>query len=211
MLMSNQTGMKNLGLLSLPLLAFLLTLGGCRNEMYDMEYGEPLEKSAFFDDQRMSRVPVEGTVPRGHEEADQLFYTGTTESGDFSNEFPMEVTRDIIDRGAERFNIYCTPCHGDLGAGDGVIVRRGMKKPTSLLNQRLVDMPAGYFFNVITNGFGVMYSYASRVNPADRWAIVAYVRVLQKTGRAVPTAPSDRLPEEPVSEDSDAPSGDGNE
>ena len=214
MITRTKTGMKTFGMLSIPFLALLLTVGGCRNEMYDMEYGEPLERSEFFEDHRMSRPLVEGTVARGHEQADQLFYTGTTESGEFSDEFPMEVTREVMDRGADRYNIYCTPCHGDNGAGDGIIVTRGMKQPPSFLEQRLIDMPAGYFFDVITSGYGVMYSYASRVNPEDRWAIVAYLRAIQKTGPAIPTADEDGLLEETTSEaseDGDTPPSDSTE
>lgn len=183
----------NLRSATLLLLAVGLLIGGCRSELYDMEYGEPLEKSEFFADKRMSRPLVEGTVPRGHENADDLMYRGKNEGGDFADEFPMEVTREIIDRGAERFNIYCSPCHGASGDGDGIIVSRGMKKPPSYREQRLVDMPAGYFFDVITNGFGVMYSYASRVKAEDRWAIVAYIRALQNSGPGIPTPDVDGL------------------
>ena len=167
--------------------ASLLLLGGCRSELYDMEYGEPLEKSEFFSDKRMARPLVEGTVPRGHLNEDELMYTGKTPAGEMSAEFPMEVTRELIDRGRERFNIYCSPCHGATGRGDGIIVQRGMKRPPSYHEQRLVEMPAGYFFDVITNGFGMMYSYASRVKPEDRWAIVAYIRALQKMEPTIPT------------------------
>ncbi len=178
---------------ALLLLSVSLLVGGCRSELYDMEYGEPLEKSEFFADKRMSRPLVEGTVPRGHEDADDLMYRGKNDGGDFADEFPMVVTREVIERGAERYNIYCSPCHGKSGDGDGIIISRGMKKPPSYREQRLVDMPAGYFFDVITNGFGVMYSYASRVKTEDRWAIVAYIRALQNSGPSIPTPDVDGL------------------
>ncbi len=178
---------------ALLLLSVSLLVGGCRSELYDMEYGEPLEKSEFFSDKRMSRPLVEGTVPRGHEDADDLMYRGKNDGGDFADEFPMVVTREVIERGAERYNIYCSPCHGKSGDGDGIIISRGMKKPPSYREQRLVDMPAGYFFDVITNGFGVMYSYASRVKTEDRWAIVAYIRALQNSGPSIPTPDVDGL------------------
>jgi mono/diheme cytochrome c family protein len=169
------------------ILASLILLGGCRSELYDQEYGEPLEESEFFADKRMARPLVEGTVARGHLNEDELMYAGKNSSGEMSVEFPMELTRELIDRGQERFNIYCSPCHGSTGRGDGIIVQRGMKRPPSYHEQRLVEMPAGYFFDVITNGFGMMYSYASRVKPEDRWAIVAYIRALQKMEPTIPT------------------------
>lgn len=163
----------------------LLTLVGCRNEMYDMEYAEPLEKSAFYDDNRASRPFVEGTVARGHLREDRLMYEGKNADGSYATVFPMEVTEQVMLRGQERYNIFCSPCHGEAGRGNGIIVRRGMKQPPSFLEQRLIDSEIGYYFEVISNGFGVMYSYASRVKPEDRWAIIAYVRALQRTGDPV--------------------------
>ena len=169
------------------LAASLLLFGGCRSELFDQEYGEELERSEFFADNRMARPLVEGTVPMGHLNEDELMYTGKTAGGDFADEFPMEVTRELIDRGRQRYDIYCSPCHGETGKGDGIIVQRGMKRPPAYHEQRLVEMPAGYFFDVITNGFGMMYSYASRVKPEDRWAIVAYIRALHKMEPPIPT------------------------
>lgn len=184
-------------LTALGLIAVTL-LTGCRSELYDMEYGEPLEKSNFYADKRMSRPLVEGTVARNDLRDDDLFYTGNDESGSFSDVFPMEITETDLRRGQERFNIFCSPCHGKTGQGDGLIVQRGMKQPPSFHDQRLVESPAGYFFNVITNGFGVMYSYASRISPEDRWKIVAYVRALQKTGTPAPVAEGTAATEQPV-------------
>ena len=204
------SSVRTLRTASAPLVTLALTalvLTGCRSELYDMEYGEPLEKSEFFDDHRMSRPLVEGTVARGHENADELMYAGKSAAGEFADEFPMEVTREVMDRGAQQYDIFCTPCHGASGDGDGIIVTRGMKQPPSYREQRLVEMPAGYFFDVITNGFGVMYSYASRIRPEDRWAIVAYVRALQNSGPVIPTPDTDGL----ALEDAEAPETQGDE
>lgn len=175
--------------LSSPLLLLLGVIAmsvmtGCRNELYDMEYGEPLEKSNFFPDKRMSRQLVPGTVAYGHLREDSLLYTGKDASGADATVFPMEIGEKEIRRGQERYNIYCAPCHGRTGHGDGIVVQRGMKQPPSFHDARLQQAPAGYFYNVITNGFGVMYSYASRVKPEDRWKIIAYIRAIQKTGGA---------------------------
>ena len=170
-----------------------LIASGCRSELFDQEYGEPLEQSNFYADKRMSRPLVEGTVPtnnwedhRDHLRENDLMYTGLNESGKHADIFPMEVTEQVMLRGRERYNIFCSPCHGLTGQGDGMIIQRskggrGLKTPPSFTDARLVSSPAGYFFDVITNGFGQMYSYASRVKPADRWAIVAYIRALQKS------------------------------
>ncbi len=172
---------------------------GCRSEMYDQAKGEPLEKTDFFKDGMMSREPIEGTVARGELRENDAFHTGKssqTESG-FVEEFPMEITADVMKRGQEQFGVYCTPCHGTSGAGDGMIVKRGFQAPTSFHIQRLREAPPGYYVDVITNGFGAMYSYASRVRPADRWAITAYIRALQASQNAtledVPAAERSKL------------------
>lgn len=168
-------------------------LGGCRNEMFDMEYGEPLEQSNFFPDKRMSRTLVPGTVARGHLREDSLYYFGR-EAGADATVFPMEIDEAALRRGKERYNVFCSPCHGRTGRGDGMIVQRGMKQPPSFHDQRLKDAPPGYFFNVITNGFGVMYPYGSRVDEVDRWKIIAYVRALQRSGIGGGTAVSAAAP-----------------
>lgn len=180
--------------------AVALLSSGCRSELYDQEYGEPLERSNFYADKRMSRPLVEGTVPtnnwedsRDHLRENDLMYTGLDEAGKHADVFPMEVTEKVMLRGRERYNIFCSPCHGYTGQGDGMIIQRsrgnrGLKTPPAFTDPRLVSSPAGYFFDVITNGFGQMYSYASRVKPEDRWAIVAYIRALQKSGGAAGTA-----------------------
>ncbi|MGE3800394.1 MAG: cytochrome c [Candidatus Kapaibacterium sp.] len=179
--------------LPVTLMTVTLIASGCRSELFDQEYGEPLEQSNFYADKRMSRPLVEGTVPtnnwedhRDHLRENDLMYTGLNESGKHADVFPMEVTEQVMLRGRERYNIFCSPCHGKTGQGDGMIIQRskggrGLKTPPAFTDARLVSSPAGYFYDVITNGFGQMYSYASRVKPADRWAIVAYIRALQKS------------------------------
>lgn len=182
--------------LSPPLLLLLGAIAmsvitGCRSELYDMEYGEPLEQSNFFPDKRMSRPLVPGTVARDHLREDSLLYAGKDASGADAAVFPMQMGEVELRRGQERFNIYCSPCHGQTGYGDGIVVQRGMKQPPSFHDARLKQAPVGYFYNVITNGFGVMYSYASRIKPEDRWKIIAYIRALQKMdGNTAPGADS---------------------
>jgi mono/diheme cytochrome c family protein len=146
--------------------------------MYDQPRYEPYEQSDFFADGMSARPVIAGTVARGELEEDEAFYTGKSE-GKFVSELPIEVDRALLERGRERFNIYCSVCHGATGKGDGMIVQRGFRHPPSLHIPRLRDAAAGHFFDVITNGFGAMPSYAVPVPPRDRWAIVAYVRVLQ--------------------------------
>jgi mono/diheme cytochrome c family protein len=169
--------------------------------MQDQPRYKAYKKSDFFADKRASRDPVEGTVARGQLHENKAFYTGkidnpnlnapvataTDASGNtvqasFPNdidEFPVPVTKELIDRGQERFNIYCIVCHGPVGNGDGMIVRRGFPKPPTYHDDRLRNAPVGHFFDVMTNGWGKMNSYAYQVQPADRWAIVAYIRALQ--------------------------------
>lgn len=159
--------------------------------MHDAPKYEPLEESDFFADRQSSRPLVDGTVARGFLREDQLLYTGKVD-GDFAPVFPFQITEEILRRGQQRFNVYCSPCHGRTGNGRGMIVQRGLKQPQSYHSQRLLEMPPGYFYDVITNGYGVMYSYASRVKPEDRWAIVAYIRALQYSQ----AAPLEDLPEE---------------
>jgi len=178
-----------------------LLVSGCRSELYDQEYGEPLEQSDFYPDKRMSRPLVEGTVPtsnwiedsRDHLKENDLMYTGLNSSGQHAQVFPMKVTEEVMLRGQERYDIFCSPCHGYTGEGDGVIIQRsrggsGFNTPPSFIEARLVSSPPGYYFDVITNGFGQMYSYASRIKPEDRWAITAYIRALQESAGRSPAA-----------------------
>ena len=151
--------------------------------MHDQPRYEAFEATDFFKDGLSARPPVAGTVARGQLNDDEHLYTGKV-GGALARSYPMPITRPFLDRGRERFDIYCTPCHGRLGLGDGMIVQRGFKKPTSMHDERLRQEPPGYFFDVMTNGFGAMASYAAQVRPEDRWAIAAYIRVLQLSQNA---------------------------
>jgi mono/diheme cytochrome c family protein len=162
----------------------LLALSGCRSDMYDQPRYEPLERSDFFPDGTSSRPLVEGTVPQLDDPAmdrvhDASLLVEETRSGQLATTPPFPVDRRVLERGQERYRIFCTPCHGELGDGRGIIVRRGFTPPPSYSSDKLRQQPLGHFFEVITHGHGVMYSYASRVVPRDRWAIAAYIRALQ--------------------------------
>ncbi len=152
-------------------------------DMYDEQRYEPLEASSFYDNGSSARPLVAGTVARGDLREDEALYTGK-QDGKLVEELPMEVDRDLLVRGQERFNIYCSPCHSRVGDGFGMIVERGFRRPPSYHIDRLRQAPVGHFYDVISNGFGAMPSYASRVEPHDRWAIVAYIRVLQRSQNA---------------------------
>ena len=156
----------------------LLMLTGCRQDMHDQPRYKPLAATDFFGDGRSARPELEGTVARGHLRIDQALYTGKINNEDVDY-FPFPITRADLDRGQQRFNIYCAPCHSRIGDGNGMVVRRGFKQAASYHTQRLINAPVGHFFDVMTNGFGAMPSYASRVEPDDRWRIAAYIRVLQ--------------------------------
>lgn len=159
----------------------LVGAAACRQDMHDQPKYEPLEASAMFPDGQSARPFVEGTVARGQLNADVLFNTGKS-AGALSPEFPYAVTREMVDRGQERYDVFCAPCHDRTGTGRGMIVRRGYRQPPSLQDQRLKDAPVGHFFDVMTNGFGAMPDYRAQVPPADRWAIAAYIRALQAMG-----------------------------
>ena len=169
---------------TLALLA-IIGLSACRapQKMAENPAYKPYESSRFFDDGMSARTPVPGTVARGTLREDTLLYPGKV-GGQFANAFPFEVTRADVERGKQRFEIYCTPCHGATGAGDGMIVQRGYRRPPSYHSDRLRQVPAGYFFDVMTNGFGVMQDYRSQITARDRWAVVAYVRALQLSQHA---------------------------
>jgi mono/diheme cytochrome c family protein len=193
---------KNRRTIIFVLLAALgLSAVGCRYDMQDQPRYKAYKKSDFFKDGRASRDLPEGTVPRGQLNADKAFYTGkianpnlsavvatTTDANgntlvsSFPNdidEFPVPVTKELVDRGQERYNIYCIVCHGPVGKGDGMLPRRGFPQPPTYHDDRLRNAPVGHFFDVMTNGWGKMNSYSSAVPAADRWAIVAYIRALQ--------------------------------
>jgi mono/diheme cytochrome c family protein len=167
-------------------------LTACRQDMHDQPKYIPLRESTFFGDDRSARVPVEGTVARGELHDDTLLYTGKVNGAD-AVVFPFAVDATVMARGQERFNIYCSPCHGRTGDGDGMVVRRGYRRPPSYHDERLRDAPVGHFFDVITNGFGAMPDYAAQIRPEDRWAIAAYIRALQLSEHAaVADVPADR-------------------
>jgi mono/diheme cytochrome c family protein len=166
--------------------AILLLIGvtvGCRIDMHMQPYYRTMSKSDFFADNRSARLPVEGTVARGDLHEDTYFYTGKT--GSAPGEYlPFPVTAEILARGRERFNINCTPCHGRVGDGNGFIPSRGFRRPPSYHIERLRTVPLGYFFDVMTNGFGVMPEYGTQVSARDRWCIAAYIRALQLSQNA---------------------------
>jgi mono/diheme cytochrome c family protein len=173
--------------------ALLLCLAaGCRQDMHDTPRYEPLEASTFFGDGRGSRALVANTVARGTLREDEHLYAGKID-GQLADTFPMPVTADVMARGRERFNVFCSPCHGRTGQGNGTVVQRGFRAPPSFHEERLRTAPAGYFFDVMTHGFGAMSDYAAQVPVADRWAIAAYVRALQFSQRAtVADVPAER-------------------
>jgi len=156
----------------------LLVLAGCRQDMHDQPRFKPLAMSDFYPDMRSSRPPVEGTVARGQLHDDTYFYTGKVgkDPGDY---MPFLVTKDVLERGQQRFNIYCAPCHSRLGDGNGIVVQRGFRAPPSYHTDRLRKAPLGYFFEVMTYGYGAMPEYAPQIPARDRWCIVAYIRALQ--------------------------------
>jgi len=146
--------------------------------MHDQPRYEAFERNASFPDGRSARPAVAGTVARGQLELDELFFRGE-EGGQPAKRFPFPVTKEDLQRGRERYDIYCSICHDHAGYGHGMAVERGMRQPTSFHDERLRAAPPGHFFGAITNGFGVMEDYADRIGPRDRWCIVAYVRALQ--------------------------------
>ena len=168
---------------AVAIVAMSAALAACRQDMHDAPNYQPLEASAFFADGRASRTLVANTVARGQLREDEHLYTGRI-GGQVAAEFPMAVTAEVMARGRERFNVFCSPCHGRTGEGNGMVVQRGFRQPPSYHEARLVDAPAGHFFDVMTNGFGAMQDYASQVPVADRWAIAAYIRALQLSRRA---------------------------
>ena len=187
----------------LLLTAFCLLAAGCgvRFDMQDQPRYKAYKKSDFFNDNRASRDVPEGTVARGLLKENKALHTGKVDNPDpnvqvetttnaagntlvssFPNdidEFPIPVTKELLDRGQDRYNIYCIVCHGPVGSGDGMIVRRGFSPPPTYHDDRLRNAPVGHFFDVITNGWGKMNGYADKLPAADRWAVVAYIRTLQ--------------------------------
>jgi len=208
---------KSWGLRALLILnsSFLiLNFAACRYDMQDQPKYLAYRGSESYPDSLSSRPLVEGTVPRGYLREDMAYYTGKTgvaataapaanpkdtsakavPSNDV-NEFPFPITREVLDRGQERYNIYCSPCHGVIGDGRGMVVNRGFRPPPTYHQDRLRTAPLGHFFDVITNGFGVMPDYAMQIPPHERWAIIAYIRALQLSQNAqVGDVPPDQVP-----------------
>lgn len=189
--------MSKTSLLLTLMLTVVIVGSGCRSDMQDQPRYKPYKESAFFADKRASRDFEAGTVARGYLKADKPLYTGlvdgttngpapsdSTITPNSVTEFPIPVTKAVLDRGEERYKVFCGVCHGPLGAGDGMIVRRGFVTPgqaplPNFNDDRLRNAPVGHFFYVISNGVGRMSSYASSIPVKDRWAIVAYIRALQ--------------------------------
>lgn len=195
--------MSKVGAHCLLLAAYCLLASACgvRFDMQDQPRYRAYKKSEFFSDKRGSRDMPEGTVARGQLRDNKAFYTGKIDNPDLNapvttttdasgntlvssfpndiDEFPVPVTKELVDRGQDRYNIHCIVCHGPVGNGDGMIVRRGFPQPPTYHDDRLRNAPVGHYFDVMTNGWGKMNSYAYAIQPADRWAIVAYIRALQ--------------------------------
>ncbi len=171
--------------LGIVLLGGLLGTIGCRQDMHNQPRYKPFAATNFFGDGRSERPAIDDTVARGQLRIDQARYTGKA-NGEDIDYFPIQITHADVLRGQERFNIYCSPCHGRLGDGHGMVVSRGLRQPPNYLEPRLVNAPVGHFFDVMTNGYGAMYSYASRVAADDRWRIAAYIRALQLSQNAPP-------------------------
>ncbi|OFW02832.1 MAG: quinol:cytochrome C oxidoreductase [Acidobacteria bacterium RIFCSPLOWO2_02_FULL_68_18] len=179
----------------LVIVVLSVACGACRQDMHDAPRYDPLEASAFFADGRSARGLVANAVARGTLREDEHLYQGTID-GQLTDMFPMPVTAELMARGRERFNVFCSPCHGRTGQGNGMVVQRGFRAPPSFHQERLRSAPVGYYVNVETNGFGAMSDYSAQVPPEDRWAIAAYIRALQFSQRAtVGDVPPDRRPE----------------
>ena len=194
-------GTQNSKLLLLTAFCILASACGVRFDMQDQPRYKPYKKSEFFSDKRGSRDTPEGTVARGQLRDNKAFYTGKIDNPDLNtpvasttgptgntlvtsfpndiDEFPVPITKELVDRGQSRYNIYCIVCHGPVGNGDGMVVRRGFPAPPTYHDDRLRSAPVGHFFDVISNGWGKMNSYSAQIQPADRWAIIAYIRALQ--------------------------------
>lgn len=168
-------------------------LSGCRQDMHNQPKFIPMRSSEFYPDHRSARYPIPGTVPRledaavDREQLDPNSYFLSGKHGSvFGNDLPanMKLDRDLLLRGQDRYNVYCTPCHSKVGDGNGMIVQRGFKHPPTFHQTRLRNAPIGHFYDVISNGLGAMPDYATQIHPADRWAIAAYIRVLQLSQNA---------------------------
>ena len=183
--------LRNLSLL----FSLTLLLSACGLNMYDQPKTKVNRGSPFFADGAANRPLIEGTVSRERGNIDPSFYSGQDANG-MATDLPFPVTLEVLERGQERFNIYCSPCHNYSGNGLGVIVQKGMPQPRSFHDPNVRTLPVGYFYNAMTNGFGRMFAYGSRIPPEDRWAIAAYIKTLQLSQNAS----LDDVPEEMRSE-----------
>ena len=165
-------------LTGLGAMSAMLVLAGCRQDMHDQPKFTPQRGTTFYADGRSARPQVANTVARSQGDEHSYFYTGFV-NGQEGDGLPIELTPATMERGQERYNIYCTPCHSRVGNGDGMIVQRGYRPAGNFHTDRLRKAPLGHFFNVITNGYGAMPEYAAQITPEDRWAITAYIRALQ--------------------------------
>ncbi len=165
----------------------VLSATGCRQDMYNQPRYKPLTPSEFFEDGTSARPLLPNVIPRGQLREDDLLYQGKMPDGKLAVAIPVPVTKELLTRGQERYNIFCSVCHGLTGQGNGMIVMRGFPPPNSYHSDRLRNAPPGYYFDIITNGYGVMYPYSYRLpDVRDRWAIVAYIRALQLSRHATP-------------------------
>lgn len=197
------------------LLLALLISAGCRRDMQDQPKMKPYRSSTFFTDGLSTRQPIEGTIARGQLRSDTEYFTGKkpkapgatatpapqpspgSQQSNFPDDvdtFPFPVTKEIVERGRERFNIFCSVCHGLTGNGDGMIVRRGFRRAASFNDDRLRQAPVGHFFDAITNGWGAMPAYAPQIPVQDRWAIIAYIRALQMSQENIAAATASPAP-----------------
>jgi mono/diheme cytochrome c family protein len=178
--------------------ASLLAVGCSRLDMQDQPKYKPQRPNDFFADGRSGRPELDGTIARGELHEDAAFYYGKDAAGKDIDAFPLPVDKALIERGQQRYDIYCSPCHGRLGNGMGMVVQRGFKQPPSYHIERLRNAPVGHLFEVISNGYGAMLNYAQQIQVRDRWAIVAYIRVLQYSQNAnvndLPTEARAKLP-----------------
>jgi hypothetical protein len=194
---------------ALGILGVLAVTVACRQDMQDQPRYKPQSRNDFFPDMRSARTPVDGTVARGQLHEDTYFYTGKV--GNNPGEvMPFVVTRDVLERGQQRYNIFCAPCHSRVGDGKGMIPSRGFSRmPPSYHIERLQKAPVGYYFDVITNGLGIMQGYSAQIPAEDRWKIIAYIRALQLSQRAsAKDIPAGQVvPTAPPTFEGDAPSG----
>lgn len=195
--MANDSSLMTRAVTFLTMVGLLFFAVGCRQKMYQTPRYEPYERSLFFRDSLAVRPIEEGVVSRsGVRFGDQTPLLTGADTAAGGGGMPFPVTEEVLERGQQQFNVYCAPCHSRVGDGRGMIAQRGLRNPPSFHTERLRNAPLSHFYNVITNGFGVMYSYKSRVPPQDRWAIVAYIRALQLSQHAsLDAIPADKRTE----------------